>query len=121
MKFCWITLHVNDLKESLKFYQEIVGLEVDRRFEAGPDREIAFLGNGETKVELVDDKNTELVNIGEDISLGFEVDSVPDKLKFVKDKGIAIHSGPFEPNPEIKFFFIQDPNGLKIQFVENID
>lgn len=121
MKFCWTTLHVNDLKESLKFYQEIVGLEIDRRFEAGPDREIVFLGDGETKVELVDDRNSEAVKIGEDISLGFEVDSVSEKIDFIKDNGIAIHSGPFEPNPEIKFFFIQDPNGLKIQFVENIN
>ncbi len=120
MRFCWITLHVNDLKESLEFYQEIVGLELDRRFEAGGGREIAFLGDGETKVELVADRDTGLVNTGEDISLGFEVNSVSKMMDFVKDKGIIIHSGPFEPNPEIKFFFIQDPNGLKIQFVQNL-
>ncbi|MFW5873501.1 MAG: VOC family protein [Bacillota bacterium] len=119
MRFCWITLHVNDLRESLEFYQEIVGLEIDRRFEAGGGREIAFLGDGETKVELVDDKNLEKVNTGKDISLGFEVNSLSEKMDFVKDKGITIHSGPFEPNPNLRFFFIQDPNGLKIQFVEN--
>ncbi len=121
MNFCWTTLNVNDLEESLEFYQEIVGLKIARKFAAGPDREIAFLGDGQTKVELVDDKNREPVNIGEDISLGFEVDSVSEKIDFIKENGIAIHSGPFEPNPNIKFFFIQDPNGLKIQFVENID
>ena len=119
MNFCWTTLHVNDLKKSLGFYQEIVGLEIDRRLEAGPDTQIAFLGNGETKVELVDDESIEDVNIGEDISLGFEVDSVEQKMSFVKKKDINIHSGPFEPNPHIKFFYILDPNGVKIQFVEN--
>ncbi|MDD5601014.1 MAG: VOC family protein, partial [Actinomycetota bacterium] len=32
MKFCWTTIMVNDLEESLKFYQEIIGLPVNRRF-----------------------------------------------------------------------------------------
>ena len=52
MKFCWSTLTVNNLEESLKFYQEIIGLPIDRRFKAGPGVEIAFLGDGETKLEL---------------------------------------------------------------------
>lgn len=121
MKFCWTTLHVNDLKESLEFYQEIVGLEIDRRFEAGPGMEIAFLGKGETKVELVDDENMQGINIGEDISLGFEVDSVEKMMDFVQEMGITIDSGPFEPNPHVKFFYIMDPNGLKIQFVESVE
>ena len=46
MKFCWTTIRVNNLEKSLKFYQEIVGLMVDRRFKAGQDLEIAFLGDG---------------------------------------------------------------------------
>lgn len=41
-------------------------------------------------------------------------------LDFLKDKGIEIQAGPFQPNPYIKFIYILDPNGLKIQFVENI-
>ena len=111
---------VNNMEESLKFYQEIVGLEVNRRFKAGPGVEIAFLGDGETKVELICNETSKEVNMGQDISWGFEVDSVDEMMVFVKEKGIDIHSGPFQPNPHIKFFFVMDPNGLKIQFVENI-
>lgn len=120
MKFCWSTLRVNNMDESLKFYQEIVGLEVNKRFEAGPGVEIVFLGDGETKIELIYDKNSKEVDLGEDISLGFEVDSVDKMMKFVKEKGIDIHSGPIQPNPHTKFFFVMDPNGLRIQFVENM-
>ena len=120
MSFCWSTIEVNDLEESLEFYQEIVGLKLNRRFEAGPESEIAFLGAGETEIELIDHEESDEVDIGQDISLGFEVDSLDEKLEFIKEKGIPIHSGPVQPNPNIKFFFIQDPNGLKIQFVENI-
>ena len=120
MKFCWTTLNVNNLEESLNFYKEIVGLSVNRRFEVGSDIEIAFLGDGETKLELIWNKNKKEVSIGDDISIGFEVDSVEKMIQYLKEKGIEIESGPFQPNPNIKFFYIRDPNGLKVQMVENI-
>ena len=120
MKFNWCTIQVNNMEESLKFYQYIVGLKTDRRFQAGPDTEITFLGEGETKIELVHNKNNSSANIGADISLGFEVKSLDEKIKFLKENNISIHSGPFQPNPHIKFIYVLDPNGLKIQFAENM-
>ena len=85
-----------------------------------PGLEITFLGDGETKVELVHNKEMNGVNIGQDISLGFEVNSVDEMMTFVKERKIEIHSGPFQPSPHTKFFFVVDPNGLKIQFVEHM-
>ena len=120
MKFCWSTLMVKNMGESLKFYQEIIGLPLKRRYKAGPDIELAFLGEGETEIELICNENKKEISVGQDISWGFKVKSVDQMMSFVKEKGIAIHSGPFQPNPHIKFFYIIDPNGLKIQFVENI-
>ncbi|MGV8981920.1 VOC family protein [Clostridium sp.] len=120
MKFCWSTLMVKNLEESLLFYTEVVGLNVNRRFNAGPGVEIVFLGDGETKIELICNEALKEVSFGQAISLGFEVDSVDEVMGFVKKKGIDIHSGPFQPNPHTKFFYVLDPNGLKIQFVENI-
>ena len=32
MKFCWCTIAVQNMEESLKFYQEIVELSISRRF-----------------------------------------------------------------------------------------
>ncbi|HYE83429.1 MAG TPA: VOC family protein [Clostridia bacterium] len=118
MKFCWTTISVKNLEESLKFYQEMVGLSVNRRFQAGPETEIAFLGDGETKVELICNASNKEINIGKDISLGFEVSSLDEAMSFVKGKGVEIHSGPFQPNPHTRFFFVLDPNGLRVQFVE---
>lgn len=111
---------VNNLEESLKFYQEIIGLPVNRRFKAGPGVEIAFLGDGETKIELICNETIKEVNFGQAISLGFEIESADEMMLVLKGKGIDIHSGPFQPNPHIKFFYILDPNGLKVQLVENI-
>lgn len=120
MKFCWSTLRVKNLEESIKFYQDIVGLNINKRFNAGPGKEIAFLGDGETKIELICNEDLKDVSYGEHISLGFEVNCVEEMMNLVKEKGVAIHSGPFQPNPHTKFFYVLDPNGLKIQFIENI-
>ena len=121
MKFCWSTLMVKNLEKSLKFYEEIVGLNVIRRFNAGPGVEIAFLGDGETKIELICNEANKEVSFGHDISLGFEVNSVDEMMVFIKERGIDINDGPFQPNPNIKFFYLLDPDGLIIQFVENIE
>jgi lactoylglutathione lyase len=108
------------MEESLKFYQQIVGLSINRRFAAGPGMEIAFLGDGETKVELICNANKKPAADAGNISLGFEVESVDEMIKMVKERGLELNGGPFQPNPQIKFFNVKDPNGLNIQFVENI-
>jgi lactoylglutathione lyase len=118
MKFCWSTIMVRDLDESIRFYEEIVGLELARRFPAGHGMEIAFLGTGETQIELICDKNQEEINIGPDISWGFLVDSVDSMLAFLKSKGVEILSGPFKTGNGSTFFYVADPNGMKIQFFE---
>lgn len=120
MKFSWSTLRVQNMEESVKFYTEVVGLEVVDKFPAGPGSEITFLGNQETKIELISDNNTRETSVGSDISWGFEVESLDKMLDHVKEKGIAIESGPIQPNPHIKMFFVKDPNGMRIQFVEHI-
>jgi len=68
MKFCWSTLHVKSMQESLWFYQEVVGLKLERLFQAAPGMEIAFLGSGETKIELIVADNNENIEVGKDIS-----------------------------------------------------
>lgn len=119
MKFCWCTIEVKDLEESLRFYQEIAGLSLVRRFSAGDVAEIAFLGDEPTKVELICNKKQPPSGSGQGISLGFEVANLDDTMNFIHEKGLKIESGPFEPNPHTRFFYVLDPDGVKIQFVEN--
>lgn len=120
MDFCWITIHVNDLEESLGFYTGLIGMKVFRRFRSGDDVEIAMLGEeNSTKIELIDEKNYDVKPQNKGFSIGFEVDSLNAAMEYVKNNGIEIKSGPISPNPSIRFFFIQDPNGIEIQIVEN--
>ena len=118
MKFCWCTLYVEDLERSLKFYQKFLGLSINRRFEARPGVNICFLGERETKVELIEDGSITIARVPKNFSLGFEVDSVDRMLEYVKKIGLSIESGPFQPNPNTKFFFVLDPDNYKVQLVE---
>ena len=120
MKFSWVTINVKDMDASLKFYTEIVGLSVDRILKPNPKMQIAFLGSGETKVELISDPKPEALDFGKDISIGFEVASLDAMMETMKVKGIKIESGPFQPNPKgVRFAFVRDPDGMRVQFVEN--
>jgi lactoylglutathione lyase len=111
---------VKDMDESLRFYQDVIGLDLERKTRPSPSMELAFLGSGETKVELIYNSKASAISIGNDISLGFEVESLERTIESLKNKNIPVHSGPFQPNPSIKFLYVLDPNGLKIQFVENL-
>ena len=118
MTFLWTTIHVRNMEESLAFYQGLLGLEMNRRFKAGPGSEIAFLGSGETQLELIHNTRHKQVEIGEDISIGFKVESLDEMMQFVTWKGLALYDGPYQPSPDIRFFYMLDPNGVKVQIVE---
>lgn len=115
MQFLWCTLYVRDIDRSISFYEQIVGLPVVRRF-GEPGAELAFLGEGETKLELIQGKNEP--DKGGGFSIGFQVKSLEEKMAFVQEHGLAIHSGPFAPSPRTRFFFVADPDGTLVQFVE---
>ena len=117
MKFCWCTMNVSHMEKSIDFYKTIVGLEINRQFKTDSETEIVFMGQGETQIELIETKGLEPKH-SQDVSLGFEVDSLKTQIDFIKEKVLTIHSGPFQPNPHISYFFVLDPDGVKIQFLE---
>jgi lactoylglutathione lyase len=120
VKFLHVTIHVKDLDESIRFYRDIVGLREKRRFKGTHGTEIAFLGTGETEVELLFDADNRDVSFGTGISIGFETNSVNELISSLRDKGVSVITDVIQPNPHVKFFFVSDPNGMKVQFVENI-
>ena len=120
MRFCWTTVGVSNLDRSLAFYQEIVGLKLNRRIKPNENMELAFLGEGDTELELMFNSNNSEIRYGKDISIGFMVDSTEKLLELLASRGIPVLEGPVQPNPLIKFTFVQDPDGLKIQFVEEL-
>ena len=120
MKFCWVTINVKNMEESLRFYESFVGLKVVRRMNPMAGMEIAFLGEGETQVELIRNEKNSSPEYGKDISIGFTTASIDKEIERLKAAGVAAIQGPFQPNPNVKFIYVTDPNGVKIQFVENM-
>ncbi len=119
MNFCWCTLQVRDMKASLSFYTTTVGLKMNKRFSPADGMDIAFLGERETQVELICNTNEPSSSSCDGISLGFETASLDDTMNFIHTQGIKIAAGPFEPNPHTRFFYVKDPDGYTVQFVEN--
>ena len=117
MKFLWTTLSVSDFEKSLKFYQEVVGLPLKRQLDP-PGMHIAFLGEGDTSLELIYDSRRPEVNLKSPIAIGFKVGNLAAAMDELKAKGIKIDAGPFKPNPHVQFFYVRDPDGMNVQFVE---
>ena len=119
MKNLWTTIMVKDLEASLKFYTEVLDLKVATQFNPTETMSIVMLGEGETKLELIYNSDVKEINYTDFVSTGFGVESVEKTISRLEANGVSIHSGPFEPSPFVKYFFVKDPNGYKIQLVEN--
>ena len=119
MKFTWVTLHVSDIEQSLRFYRELLGLKIVREF-GDENHKIVFLaGDNETQLELICDKSERIENAGRGVSVGFGVTGLDEKIAGLKAAVTAPIAGPISPNPHIKFYLIPDPDGYTIQLYEN--
>ena len=119
MEFCWTTIRVTDIDASLRFYRDLAGLELVHRASPQEGIELAFLGTGETQLELIGDSRLPAPAHGSDISVGFRTESLDRLIELLAEAEIAVEAGPFEPTPRIRFLYVRDPDGAKVQFVEN--
>ena len=110
MTFAHTTIHVTDLDRSIAFYGRL-GMDVSRRF-GPPGHEIAFLGDGETKLELVADGCDAVDYPG--ISIGFTSDDAEVLAKSLDEKCV----GPITPAPGVEFYFVRDPDGFTVQILQ---
>ena len=109
-----ITIMVNNLEESIGFYETITELTISSRFKAGPG-ELAFLtnGSGETEIELVCMPQGQKFE-GKGMFICFETDKLDEMHKLVQDKGL--NPSPIQnPGDETRYFYVYDPNGVSVQ------
>ncbi len=110
MVFAHITIHVANLDRSIVFYK-VFGMEVFRRF-GSHGQEIAFLGDGPTKLELVEDGKGSVDYPG--ISIGFTHERAGELARSI-DGGFV---GPMTPAPGVEFYFVRDPDGYTVQILQ---
>lgn len=113
MNYLWTTLYVSDLETSLHFYRDFLGLPIQVRMD-GP-MNIAFVGEGQTQIELIEGQAME----AKSISLGFEVQDLERLYDSLKHEHML--SEIIRPNEHVRFFFMSDPDGYKIQLVERAE
>ena len=111
-----VTIHTARFEEEISFYIEEAGLHTVREIHR-PERDIVFLANekGQTEVEIIRDDEA-LCSGAVYISIGFETENVDKKREELLAKG-------FCPTPAVeggggaRFFFVEDPAGVRVQFI----
>ena len=111
MKLAHITIHTDKAAEVTEFYKTYAGLDTIRAF-----GNITFLGDSEdgTLIEIIEDNMQQYK--GKGISIGFACDNLEKKRE-------ELIQGGFEPtvfitpNPMVRFFLVNDPCGVSVQFI----
>ncbi len=117
MKMGHITIRTKYFPEEIAFYQEIAGLKIVRDLrEKGSN--IVFLADHENDARIEIIENEEAISSGSDcLSIGFHTEDAGKLRDKLQTKGLAV-SQISSPAPAVRFFFVSDPAGVKVQFVE---
>lgn len=125
MRIAHTMIRVNDLDASVKFYTEVLGMNVLRKMENESYRyTLVFVGYGdlntEPAIELTYNWDTHQYDHGNAFGhLCLEVDDVYQTCQMIEEKGgeITRAPGPLKGGSSIIAFF-KDPNGYQIELVE---
>jgi lactoylglutathione lyase len=110
-----IFLEVNNLEESVSFYHDVLGFEIDSlNNESEPP--LVTLRGGTTRITLVQQPET-LLKRGRGVHFIFAISDVDHFYETVCERAIS----PAEPRDEGwggRFVSIQDPDGYRLFFVQ---
>lgn len=115
MKIKYTTMIVKDMEESIEFYRDVMGFEIDSQYDLGPAGAITLLkGEGETMIEIIENPTDEPGLF----SVGMDVEDVNATVKELKSKGAKI---TMEPTPITVgiLAFLEDPNGVRIALIQH--
>ena len=114
-------MRVNDMEETLRLYQNILGLELIERKKSPRGSELAFLKvpNSEELIELCSFPASGKVEVQEDlVHLAFEVESLDKMMAYLQEKGVPITDGPTVSSSGNRFCFIDAPDKYEIELIE---
>jgi lactoylglutathione lyase len=120
-KFLHTRMRVSDLEQALRFYTEVLGLEVVERKTSPRGSHLAFLKvpNSEELIELTSFPPSGPVKVQEDlVHLAFQVESLEETIQALNAKGVKITDGPTTTSSGSRFIFIDAPDGYEIELIE---
>ncbi|HZR46831.1 MAG TPA: VOC family protein [Candidatus Manganitrophaceae bacterium] len=112
---------VSNLEEALRFYTELLGLQVVDRHASPRGSKLAFLSvpGGAEQIELCEFPQSGPVAVQEDlVHLAFEVNHLDSLLVYLKSKGVPITDGPTVSSSGSRFAFIEAPDRYEIELIE---
>jgi catechol 2,3-dioxygenase-like lactoylglutathione lyase family enzyme len=119
-----VAIVVSHMERSIRFYSEVLGLEIhhDGRNEGG--RKKSFLGTkSRTLVALTEDANLDK-RLSESVQsvghIAFRVDDVEAAKEALKGKGVEFVEEKFEKDTNRKAYHFLDPDGLELEIYGEI-
>ncbi|MED4600165.1 VOC family protein [Paenibacillus validus] len=115
---------VKDIDASVRFYKEVVGLELKGRLDH-PNGviQLAFLGFGqqaETELELIQGYNEGLPAEGKVHHIAFTVDDIEEEFARIKELDIRLIDQEITTLPNgSRYFFFYGPDGEWIEFFQS--
>jgi lactoylglutathione lyase len=125
MRILHTMLRVGDLDRSLRFYVEVLGMQLLRRREY-PDGKftLAFVGYGpeseQAALELTHNWETKSYEVGSGYGhVALEVEDAYAACAEIKKKGGSVtrEAGPMKHGTTV-IAFVQDPDGYKIELIQ---
>ena len=114
-------MRVSDMDQTIRFYTDVLGLEVLEKKMSPRGSHLAFLKvpNSEELIELTSFPPSGPVRVQEDlVHLAFQVDSIDDTIATLTVKGIRITDGPTTTSSGSRFIFIDAPDGYEVELIE---
>ncbi|MDX1335036.1 MAG: lactoylglutathione lyase [Gammaproteobacteria bacterium] len=124
MRLLHTMIRVGDLRKSIDFYTNVLGMRLLRQKDYPEGRfTLAFVGYGDesenTAIELTHNWDTEQYELGEGFGhLAIEVDDVYAATQRIRDMGgkIIRDAGPMNAGTTI-IAFVEDPDGYQIELL----
>ncbi len=114
-------MRVSDMDETIKFYTDVLGLQVVERKTSPRGSHLAFLAvpNSEELIELCSFPASGDVRVQEDlVHLAFQVDNLDETIGALGAKQVKITDGPTRTSSGNRFIFIDAPDGYEIELIE---
>ncbi|WP_309120957.1 VOC family protein [Paenibacillus sp.] len=117
-----IGIMVKNMDESIRFYTEVIGMNLDRRVALNEEVELAFLtfpGQESVEVELVGRFDGKLSADGIVNHLAFTVDDIEAEIARLQAAGVSmIDTAPRVILNGIQIAFFYGPNGEKLELFQ---
>ena len=125
MKMIWnhVGIKSADLRKSLHFYCDLLGLEKQEEIEIF-GKSFIFVGNDTVSIEIEagnpDDTPIDPRTQTGLYHLAFTVDNVSVLVERLRSEGVPIVLEPLSTRPDRLVAFVQDPDGAFVQLIQTL-